>query len=78
MSFNANNLSVLAYASNFTLWHYATEDSQKEVKSEGYFNKASDMLRENDLIILNMNVGKGSINDAVFVLESNPKKVVLS
>ena len=27
MSFTASNLSVLAYANNFTLWHYTSTDS---------------------------------------------------
>jgi hypothetical protein len=49
MTINASNLSVLAYANNFTLWHYTTTDSA--VTGAGYFNSASDMLRVNDLII---------------------------
>lgn len=52
MSFSASNLSVLAYANNFTLWHYATADDA--VNGAGYFNNAVDMLRENDLIIANV------------------------
>jgi hypothetical protein len=52
MSFVASDLSVLAYANNFTLWHYTTEDAA--VTSGGYFNKAADMLRLNDLIIANV------------------------
>ena len=52
MSFSASNLSVLAYANNFTLWHYATADDA--VTGAGYFNSAVDMLRENDLIIANV------------------------
>lgn len=27
MSFITSDLSVLAYANNFTLWHYTTEDA---------------------------------------------------
>jgi len=52
MAFTASDLSVLAYANNFTLWHYATADDA--VTGAGYFNKASDMLRVNDLIIANV------------------------
>lgn len=51
MAFNASDLSVLAYANNFTLWHYTTTDSA--VTGSGYFNKAADMLRVNDLMIVN-------------------------
>lgn len=49
MSFSSSDLSVLAYANNFTLWHYTTPDTA--VTGAGYFNTASDMLRVNDLII---------------------------
>lgn len=49
MAYNPNDLSVLAYANNFTLWHYITKDDS--VTSSGYFDNASDMLRVNDLII---------------------------
>lgn len=52
MAFEATNLSVLAYANNFTLWHFVTEDNA--VTTAGYFNKATDMLRVNDLIIVNV------------------------
>lgn len=55
MSLNATNLSVLAYANSFTLWHYTTTDAA--ITSAGYFNQATDMLRVNDLIISNTNTG---------------------
>ena len=54
MSLNASNLSVLAYANNFTLWHYTTIDAAAAVETSGYFNNASDMLRVNDLMIINL------------------------
>jgi hypothetical protein len=49
MAFIATDLSVLAYANNFTLWHYTSTDSA--VTGAGYFSKAADMLRVNDLVI---------------------------
>lgn len=52
MAYASSDLSVLAYANNFTLWHYVTTDNS--VTTGGYFNKASDMLRINDLIIANV------------------------
>ncbi|MCD8498047.1 MAG: hypothetical protein LRZ85_08215 [Alphaproteobacteria bacterium] len=52
MAYNSSDLSVLAYANNFTLWHYVTTDDS--VTSTGYFNKASEMLRVGDLIIANV------------------------
>lgn len=44
MAFNSKNLSVLAYANGFTLWHYATIDAAAVVDSGGYFNAAEHML----------------------------------
>ncbi len=52
MSYNSTNLSVLAYANNFTLWHYTTADTA--VTGAGYFNGAASMLRVNDLVITNI------------------------
>ena len=52
MSFKSSDLSVLAYANNFTLWHYTTADDA--VTGAGYFNGASDTIRVNDLIITSL------------------------
>ena len=52
MAYKASDLSVLAYANNFTLWHYTTIDAS--VTTAGYFDKGADMLRVNDLIIANI------------------------
>lgn len=52
MAFATKDLSVLAYANNFTLWHYTTFDSS--VTTGGYFNNAASMLRVNDLLIANL------------------------
>ena len=51
MSYIQSDLSILAYANNFTLWHYVTND--RSVAACGYFNSAREMLRINDLIIVN-------------------------
>ncbi|MCB9963719.1 MAG: hypothetical protein H6855_06540 [Rhodospirillales bacterium] len=52
MTFKTSDLSVLAYANNFTLWHYTTIDSS--VTTAGYFNNATDMVRIGDLMIANI------------------------
>ena len=52
MSLQLSNLSVLAYANNFTLWHYKTQDSS--VETTDYFVNAADMMNVNDLIISNV------------------------
>ncbi|MCB9988627.1 MAG: hypothetical protein H6868_04735 [Rhodospirillales bacterium] len=54
MSFKSSDLSVLAYANNFTLWHYTTVDNTLTIEGAGYFNTAVDMLRVNDLVIVNI------------------------
>lgn len=53
MAFELKNLSVLAYANGFTLWHYATPDAAASVDDAGYFNAAADMLRAGDMILAN-------------------------
>lgn len=54
MAFTASNLSVLAYANAFTQWHYTTVDDTTAIETAGYFNTAVDMLRKNDLIVINI------------------------
>ena len=51
MAFAARELSVLAYANGFTLWHYRTEGD--DLLSSGYFNSAQELLRTGDQIISN-------------------------
>lgn len=64
MSFKAADLSVLAYANNFTLWHYVTEDD--DITTSGYFDKAADMLRVNDLVIANVDTDGSTASATVF------------
>jgi len=55
MSCRLNNLSVLAYANGFTLWHYTTADSPAALTAAGYFDPAQDMLRQGDMILAHVN-----------------------
>jgi len=73
MAFTATDLSVLAYANNFTLWHYTTTDSA--VTGAGYFNKAADMLRVNDLVIANVDT-EGTPVTKFYVVTGNTGSVV--
>jgi hypothetical protein len=50
MSMKLSDLSVLAYANNFTLWHYKTDDGS--VATSNYFHNAADMVNPNDLLIV--------------------------
>ena len=64
MTFKTSDLSVLAYANKFTLWHYVTEDD--DVTTAGYFDNAADMLRVNDLIIANVDTDGSTATATVF------------
>lgn len=53
MAFAIRNLSVLAYANGFTLWHYKSgKDALGAVASKNYLADASDMLTVGDLIMV--------------------------
>jgi hypothetical protein len=53
MAFAIRNLSVLAYANGFTLWHYKSgKDRLEAVTGGNYLADASDMLTAGDLIMI--------------------------
>jgi hypothetical protein len=53
MAFAIRNLSVLAYANGFTLWHYKSgKDKLDSVGSGNYLADASDMLTAGDLVMI--------------------------
>lgn len=53
MAFAVRNLSVLAYANGFTLWHYKSGKDRLETVSCGnYFADAADMLTAGDLLMI--------------------------
>ena len=58
MAFDSAELSVLAYANGFTLWHYRTADRPADlvpaVPGNGYFAAANELLRPGDQIIVNL------------------------
>lgn len=51
MAYKPLNLSVLAYANGFTVWHYHNSDDEITVN---YFSDGDDMIRQGDLINANM------------------------
>lgn len=75
MSFVPSNLSVLAYANNFTLWHYTSTDNSGAITGSGYFNSAVDMLRVNDLIIINIDTD-GTPSTKFYVVTGNDGSTV--
>ena len=53
MSFAIRNLSVLAYANGFTLWHYRSDsDALPAVQNPGYFDEAVDLLGSGDMLLV--------------------------
>jgi len=75
MAYNAKNLSVLAYANGFTLWHYTTADAANVVDNIGYFNAATEMLRNGDMILANADTG-GAPVAGIYVVNANSGGVV--
>ena len=73
MAFNTSDLSVLAYANNFTLWHYTTNDAA--VTGPDYFNNASDMMRENDLVITSLDTD-GIPSTVFYIVTDNTDGIV--
>lgn len=58
MAFAIRNLSVLAYANGFTLWHYkAGADALAAVGGKGFFDSASDMLAPGDMLMVSATDG---------------------
>ncbi len=56
--FEARNLSVLAYANGFTLWHYkASADTQAEVAARGFFDPGHTLLADGDMVLVSASDG---------------------
>ncbi len=53
MAFAVRNLSVLAYANGFTLWHYkAGDDVLATAAAADFFTPADDLLAAGDILML--------------------------
>jgi hypothetical protein len=53
MAFLIRDLSVLAYANGFTLWHYKTGREPIDVTAgTGFFADASDMMTAGDMVMV--------------------------
>ena len=66
MAFAIRELSVLAYANGFTLWHYKSgTDPLALVRTENYFADASDMMASGDLIMVSSGTFGASILSVV-------------
>jgi hypothetical protein len=70
MAYDPKNLSVLAYANGFTLWHYTTADTGAVADSAGYFNGAAEMVRVGDMILANVDTD-GTPGAGIFLVNDN-------
>ena len=53
MTFSLRNLSVLAYANGFTLWHYKMAGGAVQAaETQGFFDDAGDMLAGGDMMMV--------------------------
>ena len=75
MAYSPHNLSVLAYANGFTLWHYTSADDSSSVDTTGYFNGAADMLRVGDMILANVDTA-GTPAAGIYLVNANQAGVV--
>ncbi len=53
MAFQNKNLSVIAYANGFTLWHYAANETLSTITASGYFDGVKTLMNTGDLVIIN-------------------------
>ena len=52
MAYKNMDMSVLAYASGFTIWHYKTQDPYEKIEEPNYFNEINDLIRTGDVIYI--------------------------
>lgn len=82
MSYQSKDLSVIACANGFTMWHYTTTDAEIgadyfNVTSEGSY-PASDMLRAGDMIVANYDADADVKLSQLFVKKAGAGEVEFS
>lgn len=75
MALKSKDLSVLAYANGFTLWHYTTTDTAATMDTVGYFNDVANQLRVGDIVIGNTETD-ATAKTGLFVISANAAGVV--
>ena len=53
MAFQNKNLSVIAYANGFTLWHYKENATLATITASGYFSSLKNLMNTGDMILIN-------------------------
>jgi hypothetical protein len=58
MAFAIRDLSVLAYANGFTLWHYrAGDEAPSGIAADNFFADAADMMAGGDIVMISGSCG---------------------
>ena len=63
MAFQNKNLSVIASANGFTLWHYKENATLATITASGYFSSLKNLMNTGDIILIN-----GSNGSAIKVI----------
>jgi hypothetical protein len=74
MTLNLSNLSVLAYANNFTLWHYKTH--QESITTSNYFYPAANIMNVGDMIIANIG-NNGASTTSLYIVSTATEDAVV-
>lgn len=53
MAFQNKNLSVIAYANGFTLWHYSAKEALTAITADSYFDSVKTLMNTGDIVIIN-------------------------
>ena len=74
MAFQNKNLSVMAYANGFTLWHYKANETLSAITTSGYFSSVNTLMNTGDIILINGSNGTTiksiSVSDGVVAVAS--------
>ncbi|WP_291299277.1 hypothetical protein [Elioraea sp.] len=73
MKADVQRLSVLAYASGFTLWLYKPEMGVQSIREPGFFNRLAHLLHPGDSVIISASDG----GEMVFVAQNTGDTVTL-
>lgn len=77
MAFQNKNLSVIAYANGFTLWHYSSaNETLATITANGYFNNVKTLMNIGDIVIINGS--DSTVIKAINITELNVTTVALS
>ena len=73
MAFQNKNLSGIAYANGFTLWHYAADETLEAITTAGYFNSVKTLMNIGDIVIIN-----GSDDTSIQVVDVTEENITLA